>query len=206
MKNLIIIGDGGHSKVVQSIIKAADKYNIIEIWDDKYTESFCEQNIVYKQIDGKSPYLTDQTTLFFIAIGDNNVRHQKVQFLGCPENKYAIIMHPSATVDQSVELYPGTLIMAGAVVQYGSCLSSQVIVNTRAVVEHDCKLGRFAHVAPNATLTGGSQVGNLSFIGAGSVLLPQIKVADQVIVGAGSVVTKDVEAGSVVMGNPAKVK
>ena len=96
--------------------------------------------------------------------------------------------------------------MANAIVNSGSEVGGSGI-NTAAVIEHDCVLEDFTHVAPNTTLTGGVSVGEGTLVGAGTVVLPGIKIGKWVTVGAGSVVTKDqLPDYAVVHGNPAKIQ
>lgn len=79
-----------------------------------------------------------------------------------------------------------------------------MIVNHGAVVDHDCVVGEFAHVAPNATLGGGVSVGRLSMVGAGATVLPGTRIGRGCIIGAGAVVRRDVPDGATVVGVPAK--
>jgi len=71
-----------------------------------------------------------------------------------------------------------------------SVVYNNVIINTAAVVEHDCSVGIHCHIAPNATLCGSVKVGGLTHIGAGSVVLQGLTIGSNCVVGAGSVVTK----------------
>jgi sugar O-acyltransferase (sialic acid O-acetyltransferase NeuD family) len=95
--------------------------------------------------------------------------------------------------------------MPGAILNANAVVGSGVIINTRAVVEHDCNIDDASHVSPGAVLTGNVRVGRLAWIGGGAVILPGVRIGERAIVGAGAVVLKDVEAGVTVAGNPARV-
>ena len=79
-----------------------------------------------------------------------------------------------------------------------------VLINTRAHVHHECRVGDFSDIGPGAMLLGNSQAGKRCRIGAGAVLLPGIKLGDDVVVGAGAVVTKDWSNNSKIVGVPAR--
>ena len=68
------------------------------------------------------------------------------------------------------------------------------------ILAHDASM----HQVLGYTKIGRVNIGNRVFIGAGSIVLPNVIIGDDVIVGAGSVVTKDIPAGKVFAGNPAK--
>lgn len=115
------------------------------------------------------------------------------------------IVHPGADVCPTAEIGEGSQVLAGAVIASECRLGRACIVNHRASVDHECVLGDGVHVAPGATLCGCVTLGDRVMVGAGSVILPGIKVGEGAIVGAGAVVTRDVPAGAVVTGNPARV-
>lgn len=116
------------------------------------------------------------------------------------------ISHPDASIDASARLGAGTQLLAQAVVAADAVLGIACIVNHNASVDHECRLGNGVHVAPGATLCGLVKVGDGAFIGAGAVILPRLSIGADAVIGAGAVVTKDVPAGAVVAGNPARIQ
>jgi len=98
----------------------------------------------------------------------------------------------------------GCVIMDGVTVRPGARLGLCCLLNTGCLVEHDCVIGDFAHVAPRAVILGGVTVGRGAMVGANATVLPSITIGDNAVVGAGAVVTKSVPPGTVVVGNPAK--
>lgn len=204
MKQLIVIGNGGHSQVVQSIIKQSVDYQLNEVWDDGVRQERVENGITYKPIPLGviSPQANKR---YFIAIGDNTIRKKIATRLKLPAQAYATVIHPRAIIDESAVIANGCLVMANAVVQTNSVIGKHSIINTSAVIEHDAIIGHFVHVGPQATLTGNCQLDNFSFIGAGSVLVPNTKIGQQTIVGAGSVVTRSLPSEVTAYGNPATI-
>lgn len=115
------------------------------------------------------------------------------------------VVHPHASVCLTAVLGSGSQVLAGAVVAADARLGEACIVNHHAVADHECVLGHGVHLAPGATLCGCVKIGNNVLIGAGAVVLPRVTIGENTIVGAGAVVTRDLPAGVVAMGNPARI-
>jgi sugar O-acyltransferase (sialic acid O-acetyltransferase NeuD family) len=141
---------------------------------------------------------------FHIAIGDNIARSRVHSRLASSGAELITITHPRSTISAHCQLARGVFVAAGGVIGPLSKVGEATIVNHGAVIDHECVIGAFAHIAPNATIGGGVIVGSLVLIGAGAVVLPGVQIGSEAIVGAGAVVTTDVASGSVVVGIPAR--
>ncbi|MBC2159154.1 hypothetical protein HCB21_05165 [Listeria booriae] len=199
VESLIIIGDGGHSKMVQNIVRESGTYQLTEVWDDKYSEPVARDGVVYSSLDGQLQGLTqmDADATFFVAIGDNDIRKKIARTLALAGKKFAVIIHPTAFVEATVEIGEGSLVMAGSIVQANTVLGKHVIVNSGATVEHDISVGNFVHFAPGSVVTGGCTVADNVLVGAGSVVVPNISIGANVVVGAGSTLTRNIESNTV---------
>ena len=209
MKKIIIIGAGGHAKVVADIIltrkeKLKENLEIIGFLDDNF------KNLKYNNIFG-IPILGDLENIknfiskdysFVIAIGDNDIR-KKISENYSKLNYYTAI-HPKSIISREVKIGAGTVVMANVVINPNSIIGKYCILNTSSVIEHDSRLGSYVHISPNVTLCGGVSIDDNSWIGAGSVVRQQIYIGKDVVVGANSVVVKDIENSCIVVGNPAK--
>ena len=194
----ILIGGGGHARVVSSIIEAQENSHLEVVFDS---------NSKIETLDGVEnfhKYNPDQfpNALAIVAIGDNKTRKQFAQTI---QHVFGKLIHPLASIDRLSLVGEGSVVLHHAVIQRGTRIGKHGIINTASSVDHDCVLGDFVHIAPNATLCGGVQIGDETFIGAGVVVLPQIKIGKRVTVGAGSVVTKNIPDGATVVGNPGKI-
>jgi sugar O-acyltransferase (sialic acid O-acetyltransferase NeuD family) len=114
------------------------------------------------------------------------------------------LVHPDASVCTTATLGAGCQVLAQAVVAAQAKLGQACIINHRASVDHECVLGDGVHIAPGATLCGSVAVGDGAMVGAGATVLPRLNLGADSLVGAGAVVTRDVPAGAVVVGNPAR--
>ena len=117
---------------------------------------------------------------------------------------FATVVHPSAIVAADVVLGEGAQVMAGSIIQPGSSIGCNAIINTRASIDHDCIVGNHVHIAPGATLSGGISVGEATHIGTGATVIQGINIGSNAVVAAGAVVVKDVHARTKVRGVPAR--
>ncbi|PWF48934.1 acetyltransferase [Massilia glaciei] len=106
------------------------------------------------------------------------------------------LVHPAAWVAPTARLGQGVQVMAGAVVQPDVVIGANSIVNTRASIDHDCALGQDVHIAPGAVLCGSVRVADGAFVGSGATIIQGLSVGRGAIVGAGAVMVRDLAAGS----------
>ncbi len=112
------------------------------------------------------------------------------------------VIHPSAIIASNVQLSEGVQLMAGSIVQTGSCIGENTIVNTRVSVDHDCKIGTHVHLAPGVILSGEVTIGNGTHVGTGTKVIQGIRIGNNSLVGAGSVIIREVDDNMCVAGSP----
>ncbi|MCK5579888.1 MAG: acetyltransferase [Candidatus Omnitrophica bacterium] len=197
-KKIIIVGGGGHAKVLLDILKM-NNANILGFVDIKETD-FPEEYL------GKDEALSDQYSPQDIALvnGVGSVKRpeqrQKVfEYFKSLKYEFVPVVHPRATISESAEVGEGVQIMANAVVNPGSVVEDNAIVNTSASIDHDCKIGAHSHIAPGVTLSGNVHVGVGCHLGTGTTVIQGITIGDRVLIGAGEVVRKDVTNGKRVL-------
>jgi sugar O-acyltransferase (sialic acid O-acetyltransferase NeuD family) len=131
-------------------------------------------------------------------------RHEVIAGLGVAEQRFARIVHPAARVSPLATLGHNVLIMAGVVVTSDATIGSHVCILPNTVVHHDAAIGDWTLIGSNVTVAGGSVIGNSCYIGSGTSIMNGVRVGDGALVGLGSNVIRDVPAGAVVAGNPAR--
>ena len=191
-KSVVIIGSGGHGRVVADIVKkSGDK--VVGFLDDFNTG----EHIIGKISDCEK--FADYS--FVIAIGSNKIRRDIYEKYS--ELKYYTAIHPRAVISENVTLGAGTVVMANAVINSGAIVGTHTIINTACVVEHDNKIGNFVHISPGAVLCGTVMVGDVTHIGAGAVVKNNIDICGECKIGCGAAVVKNITKPGVYVGVPA---
>ncbi len=197
-QNVIIIGAGGHAKVVADIIvKSGDK--VLGFLDDNSMLTEVMGYPVLGRICDIDRYR--DKAAFVIGIGSNSVRAKLAQI--CKIKWYTAI-HPSAQIGMEVSVGCGTVVMANAVINSSAQIGRHCIINTGAVIEHDNKIADYVHASPGAVLCGTVSVGEFTHIGAGAVIRNNISIGSHTVIGAGAVVVKDIVQAGIYVGVPAK--
>lgn len=207
-KKIVLIGGGGHCKVVISILKKLDNFEIVGIVDNYKVESFISGiKIIGTDDDLKDIYKSGiHNALITVgSIKDNTKRCRLFNMAKEISYKFPVIISSEAIVDKSVRVDEGTVTMPGCTINIDSSIGKNCILNTGAIVEHDCKIGDYCHIAPGAHISGSVNIGELSFIGIGATIIQGIKIGKNVTIGAGSVIIKDIPDRVIALGNPAKI-
>jgi sugar O-acyltransferase (sialic acid O-acetyltransferase NeuD family) len=196
----IVVGAGGHAKVVISTLRAMG-WGIQFVYDDDTAK--WGQTILGIKVTGPIALLDEKDRLpAVIAVGDPLFRKRLAERY---DRDWITVIHPHAQVDDSAIIGPGTVIFAGTVVQPGVNIGLHAIINTSASIDHDCQVGDYAHVAPGTHLAGAVTVGEGAFLGTGASVIPGVTIGPYSIVGAGAVVIRDLPAYSTAVGCPATV-
>ena len=197
-KKIVIIGAGGHGRVVTDIARL-NGYTDIRFLDDNADNKYCN-------IDGKISdfvrYLGNYD--FFVAIGDNNTRKQISGKLIDGGANIVTLIHPNAVISQGVKIGRGSVIMAGVVINTNVILGNGVIVNTSSSVDHDCVVGNYTHISVGAHIAGTVNIGKNVFVGAGATVINDVEICDDCQIGAGATVITNIKESGTYIGVPVK--
>lgn len=200
-KRIVVIGAGGHGKVVVSTLQAAG-VTVDAVYDDNQLR--WGQQILGVPVQGPISEIVANPHRFkgIVGIGDAVTRERMVESLPI---EWLTAIHPTAVIHPSVKIGQGTVVFAGAVVQPNAAVGQHVIVNTSASIDHDCVIGDFVGIGPGTHLSGTVQVGDRCLLGTGSCVLPNIRIGTDATIGAGTVVIRDTPSGSTVVGPSPRV-
>lgn len=209
-ENCVILGGGGHARVVMDCLKTMNGITVCGILDNN-------TKLRHKKISG-APVLGNDNLLkslsnknvkyFVVGVGgmtDSDIRRKLYQKGVSAGLEPLSVIHSTAFLSAEAKAGPGCQFFAKSAVNPGSVLGKGVIVNTSAIVEHDCRLGDFSHAASGAKLGGGVHLGAGAFVGMGAVVKQGVSIGSGAVVGAGAVVVKNVAKNTVVAGVPARI-
>lgn len=207
-RKLVIWGASGHALVVEDIIRLQAEYEIVGYLDDVNLDA---KNTVF----GGSRILGGREQLdrlwaegichIIFGFGDCNARLKLSGLVRDMGFSLATAIHPRATVASGVSVGEGTVIVAGSVVNPRAFVGENVIINTCASIDHECVIEDGVHICPGVRLAGRVAVGRATWIGMGAIVKENVHIGPSSLIGAGSVVLRDIPAGVIAYGNPAKV-
>lgn len=209
MKEVVIIGAGGHAKVIIDIIlqrkkSLNDNLVVKGILDDRFCE-IEKKDLFGVPIIGKINKILELPTniYYIIAIGDNNIRKKISE--NYSNKKFMTLIHPKSIIGEKVTIGVGTIIMAGAIINSYTKIGKHCIINTGSIIEHDNLIENYVHISPNSTLCGGVIIGEETWVGAGAIIIQEKKIEKKVIIGAGTIIINNVEKNCKIVGNPARL-
>jgi len=199
---LLIIGAGGHGKVVADIALKMDRWDYIAFLDDN-DDIKTSMGI---EVIGKSAdmfrYIKDYD--IFVAIGNNETRKVIQEKLEVEGASIPVLIHPDAIIGEKVEINAGTVVMAGVVVNCCTIIGKGCIINTGATIDHDNLIEDYVHISPGVHTAGAVRIGKGTWLGIGSIVSNNITITSGCTIGAGAVVVKDIDKSGNYVGVPAR--
>ena len=198
MNRLVIIGAGGHGKVVADIALKNGYSDICFVDDNAVGECLGFPIIGTSACVGA---LDDGVTDFVIGIGSNLIRKKVAE---CHDVPWATLIHPSAQIGAEVSIGNGTVVMANAVINVSAKVGLHCIINTGAIVEHDNVIEDYVHLSPGAVLGGTVRIGELTHVAIRATVRNNINICRECTIGAGAVVVKQIVKRGTYIGVPAQ--
>lgn len=210
-RDLAIVGCGGFGREVHAIAhalaEAGHPWRIAGFYDDGASD---EDRIRVRRLGATVAGTIDDLAAnarglcAVVAIGSPAVRRAVSSRLDSAGVRWAVLVHPSATLGPDTELGPGTVVAAGARLTTNVRIGHHVHIDQAVTVGHDVVIEDFSRLNPQAAVSGSVIVGAGALVGANATVLQGLRVGDGAVVGAGAVVVRDVPPGTTVKGVPAR--
>jgi sugar O-acyltransferase (sialic acid O-acetyltransferase NeuD family) len=210
MERILVIGGGGHARVVLDAIIAAGLFDVAGVLVSRVPAEEPLPGVPVLGIHADLHRLHAEgvgaVAVGVGSVGDSSIRERL--FAEAQREGFLLpaVVHPSAAVSRFAEVADGVYIGPNATVCAAARLGFGCIVNTGAVVDHDCDIEAFAHISPSASLSGGVSVGRGTHIGTGASVAHGITIGAGSIVGVGSAVVGNVPDGVIAFGVPCIVE
>tara|TARA_Y100001970_G_scaffold284775_1_gene402865 strand:- start:2987 stop:3610 length:624 start_codon:yes stop_codon:yes gene_type:complete len=204
MKKIIVIGSGGHARVVIDTLISLN-FDIQGIIDVNFKNQ--KEKILNYPILGDFKKLNEfdiKKNLICIAIGDINIKQKYIDLILSYGFKTPTIIHPSAFVSKNSIIGQGVFVNAKSTINAEAKVDDHSLINSNSIVEHEVVIGKNCHICPGVKIAGRVKIGDNTFVGIGSNIINNINIGDNVIIGAGTVVIKDVKSNSKIVGNPGR--
>lgn len=208
-KPIIIIGGGGHASVLVDILRQQNREILAIVSPDKVDERAVFTNVKQLFSDKDVFKYSNRDVLLVNGIGflpRSTVRAHITKLYIENGYKFATVVAEDAMVSSYATIMQGTQVLSGARVQAGAVIGEHSIINTAAVVEHDCNIGVNNHIAPCATLCGQVKTEADVFIGANATIIPNVELKQGCIVGAGATLTRSLLAGQTCYPSRSQIK
>lgn len=209
--NCVVIGGGGHSKVLIETMLLQKKYYPKYILDPN--KEIWGKEILGIKVLGSDNELEDLkkrgVDYFVVGVGSvkDNLKRKEIYEKAIKLSfEPADIIHPSAIISKTAKIGKGCQILTGAILNTESEIGENVLINTGAIIEHNCILKNHIHISIGVRIASTVIIEDLAFVGAGAILKQNIKVGEGAVIGAGAVVLKDVPPFKTFVGVPSKEK
>ena len=208
MNDLVIYGTGGFAREVHQIVldQNADRvrWNLLGFLDgnaDRHGTSVHDLPVL-----GDETWLASRPAVsVVVAIGATPAKLRVVSALDRSGGaRHATLVHPRAWIGNGVELGPGCMACADALVTTDVRIGRHVILNLACTIGHDATLGDYVTVAPGVNISGAVSVGEGCDLGTGSSIIQGVRIGHWCVIGAGAVVLHDLPPNVTAVGVPAQ--
>ena len=205
-QDVAIIGAGGFGReVLQYSLDAQATgwpHRVVGFVDDR-PDALEQFDVSVSVLGGLGELGRIDVRAFIIALGDPALRRGVSDAVGEVGGTLVTLIHPSAYVSSTAQIGSGALLCPFTLIAVNSILGANVAINVYASIGHDSRIGENCVISPYSAVTGDVSLGSESFLGTHCTIAPGTTIGRRSKVSAGSMVTRDAEAGSLLVGNPA---
>ncbi len=205
-QSLLILGAGGHGRVVADVADESQEWSTIAFLDDNNGAGAHSHRWPIVGTFSDLVGCCDEFTHGIVALGDNSLRAKWTRRFAEVGLMPATIISRSAVISRFTKIGKGSVILGGTVVNTGATLGLASIVNSGASIDHDCVIGDGVHVAPGSHIGGDVCIGDRTLIGIGASVRNGVEIGSDVTVGVGAAVVSSIPSGCTAIGVPARSK
>lgn len=209
MLPIVLIGGGGHASVLAEILLTQGREILAVISPEDVSQRSVFKGIAILEKDEDIKIFDKNKVLLVNGIGmvpKSNFKRKVNEYFLLLGYQFETIIADSALVSPFSKIETGAQIFPMAIVQTGATVGSHSVVNTGALIEHDCKIGAYNHIAPKATLCGQVETNENVYVGAGSTVIQGISVGSGAIVGAGASLSQSLETNAIAYSSRVAIK
>jgi sugar O-acyltransferase (sialic acid O-acetyltransferase NeuD family) len=190
MKEIILIGAGGHCKSVIDVIEQEGQFVIVGIVDKP---EFLGTDVLNYQVIGSDSDLENlakKYTYALVTVGQIQSPEVRIKLFNIAKKagfNLPKIISSRAYVSNHACIGNGTVVMHDAFINAGTSIGDNCIINSKALIEHDCKVSNHCHISTNAIINGGVTIEDGCFIGSGAVTNNSIVIKKNSFIKAGSI-------------------
>ena len=193
MKNIVLVGAGGHCKTCIDVIEKENKYKILGLIDNKKKGSFLKYKILGNDHELKKIYNHAKYALVTVGqIKNYSVRVKLFNKLINLNFILPLIISPISSVSKHSSIKKGTIIMHRCIVNAGSIIGKNCIINTGVIVEHDVVIGNNCHISTGVIINGNTKIGDNTFIGSGTIIKNKVSIGKNCVIGMKKIIKKDI--------------
>lgn len=204
MEKVLIVGAGGHAKVIIDMLLQNNRYEVAGLIDKNLSAGFYGIPVLGNDDALPEIYSEGRIKYAFVALGSGALREKVTYRVKDAGFELINVISRHAIISPTVRMGAGIAIMPGAVINADVSLGDGCIINTNSSVDHEGNIGEYTHIAPGCAISGCVHIGRQCFLGTGSRVIDRINIGNNTIVGAGAAVVKDIEGNCTVVGVPAR--
>lgn len=211
--DLVIIGAGGFGREVLDIVNASNgdgpgipetSLNFLGFIDDGVPDADRLARIGATHLGGVDALRDFAGTSYLVGVGSPAVKAMLVARAEAAGLVPHTLVHPGATLGADVEVGAGTVLCAGVRITTNVRIGRHVHINLNATVGHDTVVEDFVTVNPLAAISGDVIVRRGAMVGTTACVNQGLEIGAGAVVGSGAAVIRDTDAGTTVVGVPAR--